>query len=442
MKENKISKDQENEKFLKTNEVMINSERKIQFTKYFKKIDPLTSFKKIIKKLLIFIFIIILFVYKIDIYGTKIIPLDDKELIFDNISTSYKSAIPFIKKNIAGNLDSINNSNYYKKIIPRVTAIIPVYNSKDIILRSIRSIQNQDMKNIEIILVDDFSTDNTLSYIEDLQKEDSRIKIIKNKKNMGILYTRSIGALSAKGKYIFPLDNGDMFLDHDVFDTVYNVANKGNFDIIEFRCINVPGLYSLENNRLLNIMFSYHKVNLELKQPELGYFPIQPKNESDDYFIEDNYLWNKCIKTIIYQKTLNLFGEERYNRRMIIHEDLIMVVLLFNIAQSFKFIGKYGVLNSPNSSGHNDNQATINLYEMYILDALIDFSKDNKLNKKIITPYAIQILRRESFNDTLKSEENKELFKSILNKIFSCTLISENDKNKIKNINKNLNLSI
>ena len=79
---------------------------------------------------------------------------------------------------------------------------------------------------------------------------------------------------------------------------------------------------------------------------------------------------------------------------------------------------------------------------MYILDALIDFSKDNKLNKKIITPYAIQIIQRESFNDTLKSEENKELFKSILNKIFSCNLISENDKNKIKNINKNLNVSI
>ena len=296
------------------------------------------------------------------------------------------------------------------------------------------------MKDIEIILVDDFSTDNTSLYIEELQKEDSRIKIIKNKKNMGILYTRSIGALSAKGKYIFPLDNGDMFLDHDVFNTIYNIANKDNFDIIEFRCVNVPGLSYLEDNRLLNIMFSYHKVNLELKQPELGYFPIQPKNGTDDYFIEDNYLWNKCIKTSIYQKTLNLFGEERYNRTMIIHEDLIMVVLLFNIAESFKFIGKYGVLNAPNSSGHHTDQSTINLYEMYILDVLIDFSRNNRQNKKIITPYAIQLLKRKDLDITLGNEENKILFKSIFNRIFNSTLISEEDKNKIKNTNKNLNL--
>ena len=174
--------------------------------------------------------------------------LKKEELIFDNISVSYNKAIPYIQKNIEGKLDSIYNNTNSEEIIPLVSAIIPVYNSKSIILRSIRSIQNQDMKNIEIILVNDCSSDNTLSYIENLQKEDSRIKIINNQKNMGILYSRSIGALSAKGKYIFPLDNGDMFLDYDVFSTIYNIANKDDFDIIEFRCVNVPGLYNLKGN--------------------------------------------------------------------------------------------------------------------------------------------------------------------------------------------------
>ena len=59
-------------------------------------------------------------------------------------------------------------------------------------------------------MVNDFSTDETLSMVEEFQKEDPRIKIINNQKNMGILYSRSIGALSAKGEYIFPLDNDDM----------------------------------------------------------------------------------------------------------------------------------------------------------------------------------------------------------------------------------------
>ena len=171
----------------------------------------------------------------------------------------------------------MNKTNYVESDTPKVSAIIPVYNSRGIILRSIRSIQNQNMKNIEIILVNDFSTDDSLSYIQELQKEDPRIKIINNQKNMGTLYSRSIGVLSAKGKYIFPLDNGDMFLDYDVFDTISEVAEKDNYDIVEFKAINVGGLFDLPNQRLLNIMFSGHQLNLVLTQPDLGYFPIQPK---------------------------------------------------------------------------------------------------------------------------------------------------------------------
>ena len=138
----------------------------------------------------------------------------------------------------------LNKKPFIKSNHPKVSGVIPVYNSQDVIIRSVRSIQNQNMLDIEIVLVDDFSTDNTLNILEQLAKEDPRIKLIKNKKNMGILYTRSIGSLAAKGKYIFPLDNDDMFLDKDVFQTITDRADKGNFDIIEFRgvlCINIIG---------------------------------------------------------------------------------------------------------------------------------------------------------------------------------------------------------
>ena len=61
---------------------------------------------------------------------------------------------------------------------PKVSAIIPLYNCKNLVLKAIKSIQNQNMLNLEIILVNDFSTDNTLSIVEKVQKEDPRIKII------------------------------------------------------------------------------------------------------------------------------------------------------------------------------------------------------------------------------------------------------------------------
>ena len=86
---------------------------------------------------------------------------------------------------------------------PLISAIIPLYNTKNYCSKAIKSIQNQNIKNIEIILVDDKSTDDTLSFIKEIQKEDPRIKIISNKKNMGILYSRCIGYYQQKENIYF-----------------------------------------------------------------------------------------------------------------------------------------------------------------------------------------------------------------------------------------------
>jgi hypothetical protein len=64
---------------------------------------------------------------------------------------------------------------------------------------------------------------------------------------METLYTRSVGSLSAKGKYIFPIDSDDMLLDKDVFSTISNIADKGNFDLVVFNTIKsklIPNVYS------------------------------------------------------------------------------------------------------------------------------------------------------------------------------------------------------
>ena len=97
---------------------------------------------------------------------------------------------------------------------------------------------------------------------------------------MGILYSRSIEALSSKGKYIFSLDNDDMFLDFDVFSTIKNIAEEGNFDIVEFRGamttrVNVNNIIE---TRVTDIYFTQKKTNLVLFQPELGDYMLTPLN--------------------------------------------------------------------------------------------------------------------------------------------------------------------
>ena len=100
-----------------------------------------------------------------------------------------------------------------------------------------RFIQNQDFPNFEIVIVNDASTDGSLLYLEELKKEEKRLKLLSNKINYGLLYSRSIGALSVKGKYIFPVDGDDMLLNEDTLSSITNIALKGNFDIIIFNSI-------------------------------------------------------------------------------------------------------------------------------------------------------------------------------------------------------------
>ena len=101
----------------------------------------------------------------------------------------------------------------------------------------VRSIQNQDMEDIEIILVNDNSKDNSSQIIQKLMEDDSRIRIINNENNKGTLYSRNIGILSANGKYLMNLDNDDLFMDQTVFDITYNESEKEILILLNFMVI-------------------------------------------------------------------------------------------------------------------------------------------------------------------------------------------------------------
>ncbi|MCP6324099.1 glycosyltransferase, partial [Klebsiella pneumoniae] len=85
-------------------------------------------------------------------------------------------------------------------------------------------------KNLEIIVVDDFSRDETSQYVKQKCNEDKRIIYVRNEKNMGACYSRNIAIQMAKGKYITGLDDDDYFLPERVLD-FHNNADKINGDI-------------------------------------------------------------------------------------------------------------------------------------------------------------------------------------------------------------------
>ena len=354
------------------------------------------------------------------------------DFIYDDRNTSFKKAYNFLIKclehklihNITKNI-SVEN--------PEVTAVIPVYNSKNYINRCIKSIQNQNMSNIEIILVNDFSTDDTLNYTLSLQENDPRIKIINNKKNMGILYSRSVGALSAKGKYIFPIDNDDMFLGEELFSSITYIADKGNFDIVEFKGMQTRQKGNKVINEVGDTNWGNHKLNLVMFQPELGDYPLRASRKIGDYDKYDVYLWNKCIRTKIYQKALNKMGEDRYSRFMLAHEDVVAVFFLFNTAQSFKFVGKYGIfhIQGDGTAFGKTKPIVHDLKHIYLLDVVLEFSQNTNEHRKLIPNLLIKVLKLKYLNEIVKSQYNNKLIKSILDKVLKSDNYSGFYKNEI-----------
>ena len=359
---------------------------------------------------------------------------------FDSRERSFKKARKFLENCINGvlirNISSLSNEK------PIVSSIIPVYNCKNFISRAIKSIQNQNILNIEIILVDDKSTDDTLSFIKEIQKSDQRIKIISNKKNMGTLYSRCIGALSSNGKYIFPLDNDDMFLDENVFQTISNIAEKGYFDIVEFKGIKSKiGNNDILNNKRVDTKHASVPLNTVLYQPTLGNLQIWPGNKINTIRIDIVYLWAKCIRTEIYKSAINKFGNKNYNTYIVRYEDVIFNYALCNTARSYKFVGKYGIFNIDRGDSASKNRIKINDLKCYIfyLDIMINFVKDRKENKLVLVNMVLNILSRNLLKQALNSDKNvKKSFIKSLDKILNMTKISDELKNKIRKIGKQL----
>lgn len=111
-----------------------------------------------------------------------------------------------------------------------VSIIIPVYNCEKYIQSCIDSAINQTLKNIQIIIIDDGSTDNSYKIIKKYQQLDSRILLIKQK-NHGLSYSRNIGIKRALGKYIFFLDSDDT-IERKSLQMLYNKAKKTNTLIV------------------------------------------------------------------------------------------------------------------------------------------------------------------------------------------------------------------
>ncbi len=121
---------------------------------------------------------------------------------------------------------------------PKISVIVPVYNVENYIEKSLKSLFNQTYKNLEIIIVDDCSTDNSKSIVEDLIKDKKNIIFFSNKKNGGLSFTRNEALKRATGDYIGYIDSDDYVPENyyeSLMDTI--ITNKADIAVCDIKSV-------------------------------------------------------------------------------------------------------------------------------------------------------------------------------------------------------------
>ncbi|MEI0612236.1 glycosyltransferase family 2 protein [Brachyspira pilosicoli] len=139
----------------------------------------------------------------------------------------------------------------------KVSVIVPVYNVEEYLKECLDSIINQTLEEIEIICIDDCSTDSSYNILEEYAKKDNRIILLENKENMGVGYNRNIGIKKSQGEYISFIDSDD-YVSKDFLYNLYNTAKKYDSDIV-----NTLNIYRCVDNKINQFYYSFNEIEFK-----------------------------------------------------------------------------------------------------------------------------------------------------------------------------------
>lgn len=346
-----------------------------------------------------------------------------------------------------------------------VSVIIPTYNREKVIKRSIDSVLNQTINNLEVIIVDDRSTDNTKEIIEEYQKKDNRLKYIVNENSKGPAGARNMGLKVACGKYIAFLDSDDEWEKFHIEESL-NLIKKTNStasfaywfekhndkvedlaeceeikvkldDAIKYSYVKDYGDYfCLENNFLeysiLSYFYCYHINTLVMERENLKKTGIF----KEDLFTSEDVdlivrIMDKCKVVIDKKAHFTYYDDAENNLYSYINRDNIRVSDIINDRE---------IVRRLTLDGENKNKMRKYLKDLvYSSDNIHDKEKCIRvIDKRIEEKYYTLAFINGSGKNALKYA--KELFlvkKNFKNLIFLCRSLFSSKKEGIYNFDFN-----
>ena len=239
---------------------------------------------------------------------------------------------------------------------PKISLVIPMYNEEKNIIQIIRSIQNQNLQEVEIICVNDNSNDGTLQLLNSLQKEDPRITIITNKVNRGVIYNRIFGGMSARGEYVTFLDADDCLANIDILNVAYTTATEKfdeKIDIVHYQSC---GSMQTDNGKIekLVIFNTYNPNNFDqiIRKPYIGDNYMQKKKDVTG----SGLVFDKIYKKDLIYRIADYLGPHIWNQNLIYVDDFLLAFAAMKTADTIvnlSSIGYFHLIDKQTSTTSN-----------------------------------------------------------------------------------------
>ena len=273
--------------------------------------------------------------------------LKTKNISFDNLEFIENFAKLNSKNILYDNLKEIPKFNNSK-----ISIVIPVYNGENFLKTSLCSIQNQDFKEIEIIIIDDNSQDGSSKIINKSMSEDERIAFLKNKENKGALYSKSIGVLYSKGKYVMTLDVDDLYASKNAFSILYKESEKNKLDMLGFGSLNIN--ININFNITKQKRYTNYYNSDILRQPKISQI-VYYNPKLGNAKIKQFCIWCYFFKTELFVNAIKSINKKYFDRIINIHDDLLLLFPLTRRAKKFKNIKRILHLYSRDKTSNNLN---------------------------------------------------------------------------------------
>ena len=253
---------------------------------------------------------------------------------------------------------------------PLISIIIAVYNAQQNLLRTIKSIQNQSFKELEIIIIEDKEI-NLSKSCESIIEHDPRIRVFSQKYSLGLWRKRLDGFLYSKGKFILHMDAGDILSDKLVLEDIYNLAVKYDLDSVRFSLLktNYFSIFNQTRKKKSMIIFPENCTKITYTKPEY-----------DLNIFGYGTIWNRLVRADIISKGLDLVDEIILNTKKNLNEDIWWNKMIDGVSVSNLIVNRLGYIFL------NDKNITI--------QPLInnDFERDKTINEFIYSWYFDLIL--------------------------------------------------